>query len=224
MTEIAIGVRGLTKRYGYFYGVRDVSFQVPEGEIFGILGPNGAGKTTLLKLIATIMRPTEGDVHVHGTDARRDPFVVKRMVGFLSHYSLLYEEFTGRENLHFFAKLYGLSGREREKRIESLTDLFGITEWLDEPVYVLSRGLKKRFDLARTFIHNPKVLLLDEPFTELDVKSYDVLKKFLKETSNHTVVISSTDVRWIKKICAKAAIIEGGRLQKITESRELGAD
>lgn len=223
--EVSVAVRNLTKRYGYSYGVKDVSFEVFEGEIFGIFGPNGAGKTTLLKLIATIMRPTDGEIYVQGIDAQRNKLEVKKLVGFQSHRSFLYDELTGRENLRFFAKLYGLTERRTKERIESLVDLFGITRWRDEPVYTLSRGLRKRFDLARALLHNPRVILVDEPFAELDAKSCDVLLKFIKEQrGDRTILVSSANLRWIKKAHAEVIRLDNGLLSGILDPGELEAN
>ncbi len=186
-------VEGVTKDFGYQHVLRGVGFAVEEGEYIALLGSNGAGKTTLLRMIAGLSRPSSGTVSIAGVDLRRAGPGLRRRIGFVSHESLLYPELTGRENLAFHAKLFGVESFDAA--IESLDALLDLAPILDRPAGVLSRGNRQRLTLARALLHAPKVLLLDEPFTGLDEESTNRLLVILQTLvdSGRTVIMTTHD-------------------------------
>jgi len=218
--EIAVEAKNLTKQYGYFYGLRDASFRVYSGEIFGLFGPNGAGKTTLIRLIATLTRPTKGEVHVFGLDVTNEAEKIKEVIGILTDRSLLYDDLTGRENLEFYLKMYGFSGKDEIKRkIGETTHLLKVEDRLDDTVRTLSSGLRRRFDIARAIIHSPKLVLLDEPFSGLDIDSVDILKNFLvKRKGELTVIVSTHNFEVAREICDRIAFLKDGKIAEIVNA------
>src|SRR5215472_11358468 len=164
--ELVLEARDVYKYFGDLVALKGVGLRLAPGDSVLLWGPNGAGKTTLLRVLAGLARPQQGDVRFAGRSLRHNPVASKPSIGFASHATLLYGELTARENLRFFGRLFGL--KELEKKIDAALDLFALAEWADEPVRGLSRGLLQRATLARAFLHEPRFLLLDEPFTGLD--------------------------------------------------------
>jgi heme exporter protein A len=172
-----IEVRDLVKSFGPRKALDGVSLSIGAGECVALMGPNGAGKTTLLRILASLSRPTSGVVHIAGLDPRR--VEVGRRIGFLSHQTLLYDDLTVEQNLRFYARLYDLDGASQ--RIEELLERVGLGARRDDLVRALSRGMQQRLAVARAILHRPQVLLLDEPFTGLDLQAVQVLTDLLKE-------------------------------------------
>jgi heme ABC exporter ATP-binding subunit CcmA len=175
----AIVVTRVRKAYGLRPVLRDVSFEVAAGQCVAVLGPNGAGKTTLLRILATLTRPVRGSVAIVGYDALREAQAVRRVVGFVGHTPLLYDELTARENLLFFARMYGLP--EGEKRADALLKRVGMRNRANDRVATFSRGQAQRVALARGILHDPQVLLLDEPDTGLDEDALSLLHELVQE-------------------------------------------
>lgn len=221
--HIAIEVANLTKRYGYTYALRDVSLDVFTGEVFGLLGPNGSGKTTLLKVLATLTSLTSGTVKVCGLDLVTSGREIRQMIGYLAHEPLLYRDLTGEENIRFYSKFYQHSTRnELQDTLDKSFDFLRITRWRHEPIKNLSKGLTKRFDLIRAIIHDPEILLLDEPFSGLDIPSVSILKDFIgKVRGKKTILISTHDVGMANSLCDRGAILVGGRLRQVFRSPEI---
>jgi heme exporter protein A len=169
LDKSALEARAVSKLFGDSAALRSVSVRVRPGDAVLVYGPNGAGKTTLLRILASLARPTEGQVFFNGREFRHEPAAPKAAVGFVSHSTMLYGDLTGRENLRFAGRLFGL--RNLEKKMEAALELFAVRERANEPVSGLSRGLQQRVALARAFLHEPAFLLLDEPFTGLDAVS-----------------------------------------------------
>ncbi len=215
--EIAVEAKNLTKQYGYFYGLKDASFQVISGEIFGLFGPNGAGKTTLIRLIAALTHPTKGEAYVFGLNVKNEAEKIKEEIGILTDHSLLYDDLTGKENLEFYLKMYGIHGKnEIEKKIDETTRILKVEDRLDDTVRTLSTGLRRRFDIARAIIHSPKLMLLDEPFSGLDVDSVNILKNFLiKHKGELTVIISTHNFDIAREICDRIAFLKKGKITEI---------
>lgn len=186
-------VEGVGKDFGYHHVLRDVSFTVEEGEYIALMGSNGAGKTTLLRMIAGLSRPTAGSVSIAGIDLRRAGPGLRRRIGFVSHESLLYPELTGRENLEFHARLFGVESVDTA--IAALDELLDLAPILDRQAGVLSRGNRQRLTLARALLHAPRILLLDEPFTGLDEESSHRLLHILQTLvdSGRTVIMTTHD-------------------------------
>jgi heme exporter protein A len=173
----ALELRDVSKYFGESAALKKLRFRVEPGDAVLIYGPNGAGKTTLLRTLATLAKPTEGQVFFAERDVREDPTAAKSSIGFITHNTFLYGDLTGRENLRFTGRLFGLA--ELEKRIDTALEFFAVSDRAAEPVRELSRGLQQRMTLARAFLHDPDFLLLDEPFTGLDAVSTENLRALL---------------------------------------------
>jgi len=207
--------------------VRDVSFEVSEGEIFGLIGPNGAGKTTLTKMIATLIQPTSGRVTVKGFDSVEDDEDVRRNVGLSgAEERSFYWRLTARQNLLFFARLYGLSGGHAKQRINELLELLQISELADKRFAELSTGNKQRLSVARAMLANPPVLLLDEPTRSLDPIAAARMRSTIKSlTQNHerrvTVFLTSHNLAEVEELCDRVAIISRGEIRALDSPRNL---
>jgi sodium transport system ATP-binding protein len=213
-----IEVSGLTKRFGELTAVNDVSFAVAAGEIFGLLGPNGAGKTTALRILATLLRADAGEARVCGCDITRDPEGVRRVIGVVNGGMGLYERLTGREVLHYFGSLYGLSRPAIEARIEALDALLDLRAPLDKRAGTFSTGMAQKIVIARAVLHDPPVLFFDEATSGLDVMARRAVLDFCRryphqETGGARAVIYSTHVMGeVEELCDRAAILFQGRV------------
>src|SRR5260370_21968745 len=179
-----ISVRSLAKSFhdkkrGVVHALDHISFDVRAREIFGLLGPNGAGKTTCLRLLATILKPTEGTAQVGGADIVQSPEAVRRQIGFLSGDMGSYVRLTAREVLGFFGRLNGLEGQRLRQRIEEMVETFGFGEYADTRIEKLSPGMKQKVAIARTVLHDPPILILDEPSAGLDVPTARLIERFI---------------------------------------------
>src|SRR5688500_295913 len=214
-----IHVSHLTKTYedpdgGEVLAVRDATLTCNAGEIYGLLGPNGAGKTTTLRCLATVLTPTAGTATIAGHDLRDDPESVRRNIGFLSANTGLYARLTPRETLRFFGALHGMSGRHLEDRVNELRALFDITSYADRPNDRLSTGMKQRVGLARAAVHDPPVLILDEPTTGLDpIVSRTVEQAVVTLAKQGKCVLFSTHLlHQAEDICSRIGVIGDGRV------------
>jgi heme exporter protein A len=185
----AIELRGLTRHFGERTALRDVSIEVPEGATLAVLGRNGAGKSTLLRILATLLRPSEGEVSVFGEPLPRRGFAVRGRLGLLGHEPLLYRELTARENLRYHAALHGTEGG----RVQEMLEAVGVERFADEPVRLLSRGMVQRVAVSRAVLHRPTLLLLDEPRANLDPAASELLEPLIGRASGCTRVITSHD-------------------------------
>jgi heme exporter protein A len=187
--EPAIELEGLGRRFGERTALRDVTLTVPAGASLVVLGPNGAGKSTLLRVLAGLLRPHAGTARVLGRALPREAWAVRGRIGFLAHEPLLYRDLTPRENLRFHARLHGV----RPGRIEEVLDAVGMTERGDDPVATLSRGMVQRVAAARAVLHEPELLLLDEPLANLDPAATELLEPLVGRASGRTRVVTSHD-------------------------------
>jgi sodium transport system ATP-binding protein len=214
-----IHVSHLTKTYedpdgGEILAVADATLTCNAGEIYGLLGPNGAGKTTTLRCLATILTPTSGTASIAGHDLRKEPEEVRRSIGFLSANTGLYARLTPRETLRFFASLHGMKGAALEARVNEVLELFDITTYADRPNDRLSTGMKQRVGLARAAVHDPPVLILDEPTTGLDpIVSRTVEQAVTALARRGKCVLFSTHLlAQAEDICDRIGVISGGRV------------
>ena len=209
-----IDVKNLVKRFSSVTAVDNVSFNVEEGTIFGFLGPNGAGKTTTINVLCTLLSPTSGQALIDGHDCVKEPSEVRKKIGLVFQDNTLDKELTAYENLLFHAMLYNVPKNLREKRIMDALDFIGLYERRDDPVKKFSGGMKRRLEVARSIIHQPKVLFLDEPTLGLDPQSRTNLWEFISELpKRHKVTIfMTTHYMEEAEICNKIAIIDKGKI------------
>jgi sodium transport system ATP-binding protein len=214
-----VEVDGLVKVFqdegrGRVVAVDDVSFVVDRGEIFGLLGPNGAGKTTTLRTLATVLGPTSGRASVMGYDVVEDPTEVRRSIGFLSTSTALYPRLTARETLEFFARINGYPEDRLKARVDALIQRFGIGAYARARVDKLSTGMKQKVSIARAIVHDPPVLIFDEPTVGLDVLNAHELQEVIRELRGEgkTIVFSTHIMSEAEKLCDRIGIIQGGRI------------
>lgn len=209
-----VSVSNLRISYGKLEAVRGVSFEIPKGEVFGFIGPNGAGKSSTIRVLATLQTKFEGVVRVNGIDVRRDPDRVREMVGFMPDFFGVYEDLTAREYLHFFAAAYRIPRQKREAIVDDVLQLTDLTHKIDSPVDSLSRGMKQRLSLARVLIHDPDLLLLDEPASGLDPRARIEVRELLKAMKDmgKTIIVSSHILHELSQLCTRIGIIEAGKL------------
>lgn len=208
----AIEIRGLTKSFGHHVALRGVNLAVAEGEFLALFGPNGAGKTTMIRIIASLARPTAGHVTVRGHDLGSATAAVRRHVGVISHNPLLYGDLTPDENLRFFARLYDLP--DADQQIDSVLEQVGLGARRRDPVRTFSRGMVQRLAIARAILHDPAIMLLDEPYTGLDLQAADMLRGVLQElaAANRTVIMTTHHLEQGLEMCDRAAILNRGRI------------
>ncbi|MGQ9626522.1 MAG: heme ABC exporter ATP-binding protein CcmA [Anaerolineae bacterium] len=218
-----VEIRGLTKVFGDTFALREVDLDVSYGQFLTIFGPNGAGKTTLLRVLATLTRPTSGKVLICGQDIAESGPRLRRHIGFVPHQPLIYGDLSPAENLRFYGLLYDVPDMER--RIEELLHFFGLSHRRDSPVRTFSRGMQQRLSLARAILHNPTLLLLDEPYTGLDKQAAATLSDFLREAhdGSRTVVMATHDLEQGLALCDRAALLVEGRIVHQAEKGMLDA-
>jgi len=210
----ALRVEGLLKRYGEVEAVRGVSFEIHAGEVFGLLGPNGAGKTTTIALITTQRRPSGGDAFVFGKSVRTAAAAVRRLVGFVPQEISLYPELTARENLRFFGRIYGVPTRELGRRSDELLELVGLDARRDDRVSTFSGGMKRRLNLAAGLIHQPRLVLLDEPTVGVDPHSREHLFTLVRRlaATGHAVLYTTHYMEEAERLCDRLGIMDEGRI------------
>lgn len=213
MTSI-VRIDGLVKRYDRTLAVAGVDLEIEEGEIFGLVGPNGAGKTTTLRILATLLEPSAGDAEIAGESVTRNPTAVRRVLGFMPDVFGVYDDMRVWEYLDFFARCYGVPADARRRIIGDLLELVDLADKRDSYVQGLSRGMQQRLCLAHALVHDPKVLLLDEPASGLDPRARVELRELLRELRNlgKTIVISSHILPELEELCTSVAIVDRGRV------------
>ena len=219
-----IEVQHLTKQYGNFTAVDDISFTVPRGEILGFLGPNGAGKTTTMRVLTGYMPPTEGKAIVAGYDVMEKPLEAKRRTGYLPETPPLYPDMTVREYLTFCARIKGVPSSDRKSRIGAVMDRTRIADMANRACGKLSKGYRQRVGLAQALLHNPDVLILDEPTAGLDPKQIIETRKLIRELAgDHTIVLSTHILPEVSQTCQSVVIINKGRVVAVDSVENLTA-
>jgi ABC-2 type transport system ATP-binding protein len=210
----AIEVIDLEKRYGSTTAVDRISFDVEKGEAVGLLGPNGSGKTTLLRMLATLLKPTSGYARVFDLDGRFQAPKIRRHLGFMPDLPAMEDELSVEETLDFFGSLHGLTGTEKTARVKGLIDLLDLGPVRDRAAGALSRGMQQRVGLARTLVHDPSILLLDEPAANLDPRSRIEILAVLRELRKmgKTIVISSHILPELEDLCTRIVVLQQGKL------------
>ncbi len=209
-----IRLEHLSKLYGSFRAVDDVSLHVPKGTLHGFLGPNGAGKTTTLRMIAGILRPTAGRILIGDHDIAVDPIRAKARLGFIPDRPFVYDKLTGAEFLRFVAGLYGQDGQLVERRIDELLEIFELTTWKNELVESYSHGMRQKLIISSALIHRPELIVVDEPMVGLDPRGARLLKDLFREFCGRggTVLMSTHTLEIAEALCDRIAIIQGGKI------------
>ncbi len=217
-----IRVRHLWHRFGAYDVLRDVSFEVGAGEIFGFIGPNGAGKTTTIRIMATLLEPMAGRVEIDGVDVSMDPDAVRRIIGYMPDHAGVYDRITVREYLEFFADAFDVSSPRVVDAVIELTDIGRLS---DKLVITMSKGQKQRLQLARILLHDPKVLILDEPASDLDPRARIEIRDLLGELRSlgKTIFLSSHILTELSDVCTSIGILERGQLVVAGPIAEIGA-
>jgi len=207
-----IKVRGLVKSFGSKVALEGVDLDVADGEFLTLVGPNGAGKTTLIRILATLTRPTEGSVRIAGYDLAGQSTEIRRRIGLASHQTLLYEDLSAEENLHFYGRMYEVP--ELEERIAALLQRVGLEHRRHDLVRTFSHGMQQRLSIARALLHDPAILLLDEPYTGLDQQAMEVLREVLVALVGRarTVLMTTHNLERGLELCDRAAILVNGRI------------
>ena len=220
----AIAVEHIVKRYGDFEAVKDVNFSVAEGEIFGLLGPNGAGKSTLIRMMTTLIPITGGKAIIAGHDVDKDPDAVRRMIGVIPQALTSDPDLTVEENLNIYAKLYSVPRAQREKSVNEVLEAVDLSKWRGAQVKTLSGGMRRRVEIARGLVHNPRIFFLDEPTTGLDPVSriavWEMLDK-LRATRNLTMLLTTHYMEEADKLCDRIAIVDHGTLVALGTPQQL---
>lgn len=211
---VVLSVKNLTKKFNGFTAIDNVSFEAAESEILGILGPNGAGKTTTIRTIATLHKPTDGTAEVCGFDVEKNPEDVRKNIGVLTTDIGVYERFTGRENLRYFGELYKIYNMALENRINYLVKLLQMEDFIDRMSGKYSTGMKQKLAIARSVIHDPKIIMFDEPTAGLDVLAAQTVLEFMKTSKQEgkSVIFSTHRMNEAEKMCDRAVILHHGKI------------
>jgi ABC-2 type transport system ATP-binding protein len=204
----------LTKEFGSFRAVNKINLQINKGELYGFLGPNGAGKTTTIKMITGLLSPTYGNINIGDFDAWQNPIDSKYLLGYIPDQPFLYEKLTGREFLFFSGGLYDIKKSVLKNKIDELIDLLKIESWIDKRTEEYSQGMKQRVTIASAFLHDPKLIVVDEPMIGLDPQSAFIVKKFFsdKVKNGTTIFMSTHSLNVVEEICTRVGIINKGNL------------
>lgn len=216
-------INHVTKTYDQFIAVDDLDLHIPEGELFCFLGPNGAGKTTTIKMITSLLRPTSGQITIDGFDIQKDPIEAKRRIGFIPDTPYLYEKLTGREFLHFIGDLYKIPMQQQKTALDKYFELFTLIPSADKMIENYSHGMRQKLCFAVAFMHNPKVLVIDEPMIGLDPKSSRTLKNLLLEfcAGGGTVFLSTHLLYVAEELASRMGIINHGKIRFLGTMSEL---
>ncbi|TSA39962.1 ABC transporter ATP-binding protein [archaeon] len=220
----AIEINGLTKVYGELTAVDHVSYNIQEGEIFGLLGPNGCGKTTTILMLLGLIIPTEGTAIVNGANIVKDPIGARRSVGLLTDNVGLYENLTAKQNLAFFAELSDLKATEASARVDKLLALVGLSEKQNVKVSTMSRGMRQRLGVAQSLVRDPKIMVLDEPTLGIDPEGTKELRgiiKMLSREQGKTIIFTSHLLNEVNRLCDRVAIMKTGKVIAIGTIPEL---
>lgn len=210
-----VTVKGISKRFGMMTAVEPLTFSIRKGEVLGLIGENGAGKTTTMRMMATILKPSTGEIRINGYCVQKEAMAVRTQIGILFGGDVgMYNRLTARENIAYFGTLYGLAGMELNKRIDTLADMLEMGAFIDRRVGPFSRGMKQKVAIARTLVHDPQVILLDEPTTGLDVSAAVIFRQLITTMREvgKTILFSSHNMGEIEKLCDRVAIMHKGKL------------
>ncbi|CAJ35294.1 ABC transporter ATP-binding protein [Methanocella arvoryzae] len=219
----AIEVKGLTKKFGDFTAVDNISFNVNEREIFGFLGPNGAGKSTTIRMLCTLARPTSGDALVNGYDLVKEAVKVRESIGLVSEKMIMYEQLTAAENLRFFGNLYAMPKQKIEARIDELLKLVNMTEWKNTQIKKYSTGMRQRINVVRALLTEPKIIFMDEPTLGLDPQTTLSIRELIRDINRNgtTVILTTHAMVEAEALSNRIAIIDHGKIIALDTPHEL---
>ena len=219
-------INSLTKRYGQKTAVDALSLHIQPGEIYGFIGHNGAGKTTTIKCVTGILQFDEGEIFINGQSVRQSPLECKRDIAYIPDNPDLYDYMTGVRYLQFIADIFGVSAADRQARIDRYAELFELTDDLAQPIAAYSHGMKQKLAIIAAWLHNPKLIIMDEPFVGLDPKSSHQLRLLMRELCDRggAIFFSTHVLEVVEKLCDKVAIIKGGKLIKSGTMAEVKGD
>ena len=223
MTKNAIEINNLTKKFGDFTAVDDLSLNVKEGEIFGFLGPNGAGKSTTIRVLCTLAQPTEGSAKVAGYDLVKESANVRENIGLVAEKMIMYEKLTAAENLRFFGRLYDIPKDKLEKKIDELLELVDMQKWKDTQIEKFSTGMKQRINVIRALLPEPKILFMDEPTLGLDPQTTFSIRDITRDINNSgvTVILTTHDMTEAEALSDRVAIIDHGKIAALDTPENL---
>lgn len=221
-----ITVRGVSKKYKGRKALKDISFDVREGEVLGIIGPNGAGKTTMISLLATINRPESGNIHILGEDILKNPKKVRASLGYVPQENALYPMLTAYENLDFWAGIYGVDKKAKKEKIDQVLRLLRLDDRKNDKVRTFSGGMKKRLNIAAALLHDPGILIMDEPAAGVDILSRSTIAELILELkkSGRTIIITSHHVDDLEHICDRILVLREGNLLYSGSAEEILKD
>ena len=206
-------LNNLTKKFGNFVAVNNISLEILEGDFFGFLGQNGAGKTTTIKMITGLYSPTEGSVHIGGFDIQKNPIEAKNIIGYIPDQPFIYDKLTGREFLYFCGGLYNIKKKQLNIKIDETIEQLKIEKWVDKRTEY-SQGMKQRIAIASALLHNPKLIVIDEPMVGLDPQSAFIVKNVLKHkaTEGAAIFMSTHSLNIAEEVCSRIGIIKDGQM------------
>ncbi len=216
-----IELQNLTKKFGDFVAVDNISLKIPSGEFFGFLGPNGAGKTTTIKMMTGLFTPTSGQISINGFDVERQPLEAKSTFGYIPDHPYLYDKLTGREFIYYMGGLYGIEKENLKESVERVIDLMELSSWVDKKTEDYSQGMRQRVTFAAAFVHNPKTIIIDEPMVGLDPRSARIVKNTLKQRAKEgaSIFMSTHILDMAEELCDRIAIINKAKII-LLDSRE----
>jgi ABC-2 type transport system ATP-binding protein len=211
--DVMIKIESLTKSFGRIKALDDINLEIKRGELLGIIGPNGAGKTTAIRMACCILKPDFGDIKIDGISIHEDPIRIKSMIGYLPEEPNLYERFKAKDLLKYFAELYGVPKNDINARIEDLLELVGMTERKDDRINTFSKGLRQRISVARALVHDPEIIILDEPTMGLDPATANSIRDFVRDLKgNKTMILCTHYMAEADSLCDRVAILNKGKI------------
>lgn len=221
---MSISIKNLTKVYGEQKALDNINIEIEQGQVVGLLGPNGAGKSTMMKILTCFIPPTEGEVKVCGYDIFENPMQVRANIGYLPEQNPLYYDMYVREFLDFIAGIHKIDKKIRKQRVEEMIELTGISKEVNKKISTLSKGYKQRVGIAQALIHDPKVLILDEPTTGLDPNQLVEIRELIRKVGQTKTVLLSTHImQEVEAVCSRVIIINNGKLVADDETKHLAA-
>ncbi|MFX1325894.1 MAG: ABC transporter ATP-binding protein [Promethearchaeota archaeon] len=222
-----LNCENISKQFGYFFALKKISFQVNKNTIFGIAGANGAGKTTLIKILSGLLKPTYGKIILNGLSYDDNSRIIRQNIGITTDESFLFEELTILENLKYYANLHlNFNNENIKEKIEKYCEKFNLSDWINEPIRILSHGMKQKVEIIRVLIHEPSILLLDEPFSGLDYNATSVLIDFFKElqkNKNISIILTTHKIEVYQQICDEILVLKQGKINKTITREEFNA-